>query len=225
MIDKKITYWNTVHSFLMIIGMVTALLGYRFVFPVLALISFAWYFMLMERTIRNLKPGYGPGNWVTLIRLIGLLFLLFFYNRLDPFLIGILALIIIALDAVDGYVARKTNTVSEFGAWFDMETDAFYVALMGVIIYQSGLIGPWILLPGFLRYFYSLGVWVFNATEKQETSSKIGKYIAGFMFVSLPLPFIIPINIASVVLMLASAAIIFSFGRSTYLLIRKTTNT
>jgi len=198
-----------------------ALLGYRFIFPFLALISFVWYFFLMERTIRNLKPVYGPGNWVTLVRLTGLLFLLFYYTQIDTFLIGVIALLLIMLDAVDGYVARKTNTVSEFGAWFDMETDAFYVALMGLILYQSGLIGLWILIPGFLRYIYSLGVWMFNASEKQETSSKIGKYIAGFMFVSLPLPFIIPSDIATPILILASLAIVFSFARSTYLLIFK----
>ena len=204
----------------MIIGMLIALYGYRLFFPVLATISFAWYFVLMEKTIRNLKPAYGPGNWVTLIRLIGLVFLISFYNRIDYPLIGSLAFLLIALDAVDGFIARKTNTTSEFGAWFDMETDAFYVAIMGIIIYQSGLIGPWILIPGFLRYVYSLGVWIFKVSEKQETGSKIGKYIAGFMFVALPLPFIIPINIASPVLMIASAAIVFSFGRSTYLMIK-----
>lgn len=221
MIDKKITRWNTVHAFLMIIGMITALLGYRFIFPALATISFAWYFVLMESTVRNLKPAYGPGNWITLIRLIGLLFLFSFYNQMDFLNIGILAFLLIALDAADGFAARKTNTTSEFGAWFDMETDAFYVALMGIIIYQSGLIDAWILIPGFLRYFYSLGIWIFNVTEKQESGSKIGKYIAGFMFISLPLPFIIPIEIATPILILASLAIVFSFARSTYRLIFK----
>jgi phosphatidylglycerophosphate synthase len=219
MIDKKIIQWNNINAILMITGMIAALLGYQVVFPVLAFISFAWFFVLMEKKIRMLSPAYGPGNWVTLFRLIGLLILLICYNQMNFLSIGIMAFILVAFDALDGFVARKTNTVSEFGAWFDMETDAFYVALMGVILYQSGLIGAWILIPGFLRYVYSLGVWLFGVSEKQETSSKFGKYIAGLMFVSLPLPFIIPLNIASVILMIATAAIIFSFGRSTILLI------
>jgi len=219
MIDKKITSWNTAHAFIIIIGMTAALIGFNYVFPALALASFIWFFLIMKKSIKKLKPFYGPGNWVTFLRLIGLIYLLTFYNDLDSFSIGTLASAIIILDAVDGFVARKTNTVSEFGAWFDMETDAFYVALMGVILYQLGLVGYWILIPGFLKYVYSLGIWLFNVSEKQETSSKIGKYIAGFMFISLVLPFFIPKDIATIILIFATIGIVFSFGRSTFFLI------
>ena len=41
-----------------------------------------------------------------------------------PLLIG-LAIPALALDAVDGWVARRTHTESELGARFDMEVDAF----------------------------------------------------------------------------------------------------
>ena len=218
-IKKKIIRWNTVHAFLIVTGMLAELLGYRFVFPLLAWVSFMWFFAIMEKDIEILKPAYGPGNWITLLRLAGLLFLIIYYPHLGFTQIGLFAYFLISLDGVDGFIARKTHTTSEFGAWFDMETDAFYVALMGVVIYALGLTGPWILVPGFLRYLYSLGIWIFKISEKQETRSNLGKYIAGFMFVSLPLPFLIPLNIAIPILGIASLAIVFSFARSVYLLI------
>lgn len=221
MINKKIIRWNTVHALLIIIGMFAELKGYQFLFPILAWVSFVWFFGLMEKNIRILKPAYGPGNWVTLIRLAGLLFLAISYAQMELIQIGLLTYFLVALDGLDGFVARMTKTTSEFGAWFDMETDAFYVALMSVIIYNDGLAGAWILIPGFLRYGYSLGIWVFKVSEKQETSSKIGKYFAGFMFFVLPLPFLIPLNISIPLLVLASMAIIFSFGRSIYFLLQK----
>jgi phosphatidylglycerophosphate synthase len=221
MINNKIVRWSTTHAILMIIGMIFDLLGYQSVFPTLALISFLLFFGVMEKNIRSLKPAYGPGNWVTLIRFAGWLFIGFNYSQLSFFQIGLLSYFLVALDGVDGFVARQTNTISEFGAWFDMEVDAFYVALMSVILYNLGLAGAWILIPGFLRYVFSLGIWIFNVSDKQETSSKFGKYIAGFMFVALPLPFLIPLNYATPILAIASLAIVLSFGRSIYLIVKK----
>lgn len=58
------------------------------------------------------------------------------------------------LDGVDGIVARRTGTESTFGARFDMETDAFLILGLSVLVWGSGQAGPWVVLIGALRYIF-----------------------------------------------------------------------
>ena len=60
--------------------------------------------------------------------------------------LGVVALV---LDAVDGWVARRTNTVSAFGARFDMEIDAFLILVLSV--YVARPLGVWVLAIGLAR--------------------------------------------------------------------------
>ena len=72
-----------------------------------------------------------------------------------------LAIVVVALmlDWVDGQVARRTGTASAFGARFDMETDAFLIAVLSV--YAAAEYGWWVLLIGAARYLLWLAerVW------------------------------------------------------------------
>ncbi len=56
------------------------------------------------------------------------------------------------LDAVDGWVARRTHSVSEFGGRFDMEVDAFL--LLALSAYVSRDFGIWVLAIGLMRYAF-----------------------------------------------------------------------
>src|SRR5204863_9226226 len=55
------------------------------------------------------------------------------------------------LDAVDGWVARRTRT-TEFGAHFDAETDAFLILVLSVYVSRSA--GAWVLAIGAARYAF-----------------------------------------------------------------------
>lgn len=70
---------------------------------------------------------------------------------------GLLAL---ALDACDGFVARRRRQASAFGARFDMELDALFILILAVIAWQSGKAGAWILLAGLARYLFVAAAWV-----------------------------------------------------------------
>jgi phosphatidylglycerophosphate synthase len=66
----------------------------------------------------------------------------------------VLVSVALALDAVDGLVARRTGTASPFGARFDMEVDAFLILVLSV---QAALAlgmpaGWWTLIIGLMRY-------------------------------------------------------------------------
>ena len=61
-----------------------------------------------------------------------------------------LAVIALVLDGMDGWVARRTGTVSALGARFDMEVDAFLILVLSVYVGLS--VGPWVLAIGAARY-------------------------------------------------------------------------
>jgi phosphatidylglycerophosphate synthase len=70
------------------------------------------------------------------------------------------SIIAILLDGVDGWVARRTGTASDFGMRFDMETDAALILVLAILVWQFGKAGPWVLLSGLLRYVFVAAVWM-----------------------------------------------------------------
>jgi phosphatidylglycerophosphate synthase len=105
----------------------------------------------------------GPAEWVTLIRatlVVGIAALVadsFEQPAAVTTFVG-LSFIALALDAVDGYVARRTGTASALGAKFDGEVDAFLILVLSV--YVASTVGPWVLLFGAIRYLYAAGEWL-----------------------------------------------------------------
>lgn len=61
-----------------------------------------------------------------------------------------IAIVAVLLDGVDGWVARRTGTVSAFGTRFDTETDAALILVLAILVWQYGKAGPWVLLSGLL---------------------------------------------------------------------------
>jgi phosphatidylglycerophosphate synthase len=59
-----------------------------------------------------------------------------------------------ALDGVDGALARRRNEASDFGARFDMETDALLILVLAALVWQHGKAAIWVLAAGLLRYLF-----------------------------------------------------------------------
>lgn len=74
----------------------------------------------------------------------------------EPTLVALTAVALL-LDAVDGWVARRTGTTSELGARFDMEVDAFLILVLSVAVAPSA--GGWVLLIGAARYAFVAAGW------------------------------------------------------------------
>jgi phosphatidylglycerophosphate synthase len=105
----------------------------------------------------------GPADWVTLTRaiLVGCVTALVADRFIRPIPVVALVGITIAalvLDAIDGQVARRTHTVSAFGARFDMEVDAYLIFVLSVYVARS--LGWWVLAIGAMRYAYVAASWV-----------------------------------------------------------------
>ena len=112
---------------------------------------------------RSGSGGLGAASRVTLTRatLVGGVTALLADGLIRPMntaaVVG-LAVVALVLDGVDGWVARRTGTVSALGARFDMEVDAFLILVLSV--YVAGSIGPWVLAIGLARYAVWTGGWV-----------------------------------------------------------------
>ncbi|MFE6255172.1 CDP-alcohol phosphatidyltransferase family protein [Agromyces sp. NPDC057865] len=117
--------------------------------------------------LRGLRRGqavrFGWANVVTATRsaLVGIITGLVVASFIEPIPVGLLiglAVPALALDAVDGWVARRTDSITELGARFDMEVDAFLLLVLSAFVAQ--LLGPWVLAIGLMRYAFVVAGWV-----------------------------------------------------------------
>ena len=117
-------------------------------------------FVLVHLAAQHPFERFGPANAITLLRAA--------LTALTAGLVGegggaeiaafaaVTGGAAVALDFVDGRVARASGLASPFGARFDMETDAALVLVLAVLVWQTGKTGPWILTAGLLRYVFVL---------------------------------------------------------------------
>jgi phosphatidylglycerophosphate synthase len=120
------------------------------------------YFALSHGLDRSGAEDLGPADWVTLARatLVGGVTALVVdsFGRAVPVPVLVtLASVALALDWVDGQVARRTGTVTALGARFDMEVDAFL--LLVLCLHVARPVGAWVLGIGLMRYGFVVAIW------------------------------------------------------------------
>lgn len=72
--------------------------------------------------------------------------------------VAALAATALALDWVDGWVARRTGTGSAFGGKIDGEADAYLLLVLSVWV--AAAVGWWVLIIGLARYAFAVAGWV-----------------------------------------------------------------
>ena len=65
-----------------------------------------------------------------------------------------LTIVTFALDAADGWAARRLQLSSRFGARLDQELDALFTLVLSFAIYRLGKADAWILIAGGWHYFF-----------------------------------------------------------------------
>lgn len=121
------------------------------------------YALLTWGLRRSGADELGPADRVTLTRaaLVGGVTALTIdsFDRPVPVVTLVsLTIVALALDWVDGQVARRTGTVSDLGARFDMEVDASLLLVLG--LYAARPVGAWVLTLGLMRYMFMAAGWV-----------------------------------------------------------------
>ncbi len=218
MASKSLIQWNLIHSFLLISGGVISIL-FELYWPVY-LIGTLSFTALMARERNNwmkLHPFGGYANHLTLLRLLLLLAIVFLAN---PYVIFALLLVSIILDAFDGVLARKHGTSSEFGSFLDIETDAFFMLILTLSLYQLNLTGSWIIHAGLSRYYYILLKRILGLSKIKEPRLNSIRYTAIAVFVLFFSPFVIPEGYYHLFLAIGTSLLILSFSASFINLVR-----
>ena len=135
------------------------------------------------------------------------------------FLVGLVA-VTLALDAVDGWTARRTGSESEVGARFDMEADAFLILVLSV--YDARIVGAWILAIGLMRYALLVAGWAFPWMRARVPFRYWRKVVAAACGIALLLiaSRLLPSPVDVVIGAVALGLLVESFGRDVIWLIR-----
>jgi phosphatidylglycerophosphate synthase len=123
----------------------------------------------------------------------------------------------LALDAVDGWVARRTKSVSPLGARFDMEVDAFLILVLSVYVTHST--GQWwVLFIGAARYAFGAASWLLPWLRGPLPPRYWRKVVAAIPGIVLTVAAagILPIPVMNVVLGVALALLAESFGSAVW---------
>lgn len=167
----------------------------------------------------------GPADRVTLVRatLVGAVAALMAAAFVRPAAVPplvTLSVVALVLDAVDGWVARRTGTASPLGARFDGEVDALLILVLSV--YDSNLIGPWVLAIGAARYLFMVAGWLLPWMRAQLPPRYWRKTVAAIQGITLTVAAadVLPRRVTEVALVIALAVLTESFGRDVWWLRR-----
>jgi phosphatidylglycerophosphate synthase len=124
-----------------------------------------------------------------------------------------LTVVALVLDAVDGWVARRTETESTLGWLFDGEVDAFLILVLSVYVARSA--GAWVLAIGAARYAFLAAGWLLPWMRRTLPPRYWRKVVAGTQGVALTFAVadVLPRFLTNAVLAVSLALLAESFGR------------
>jgi phosphatidylglycerophosphate synthase len=174
------------------------------------------------------RPGdrLGPASWVTLARAtfaVGVAALAAdsFTHGTPVVLLVTFAAVALALDAVDGWVARRTGMATALGGRFDGEVDAFLILALSV--YVAPVCGAWVLAIGAARYLFLAGEWLLPWMRAPLPPRRWRKLVAATQGVVLTVAAagVLPRALTHALLGAALALLAASMGQCTWWLWRR----
>jgi phosphatidylglycerophosphate synthase len=181
--------------------------------------------MLARALRRDPSARLGPADWVTLVRAtlavgVAALTAASFERDVAVATLVTLASVALALDFVDGWIARRTATESALGARLDGEVDAFLILVLSVEVAPTA--GAWVLAIGLARYAFFAAGWALpwlraplprRDWRKTVTASQGIALVIAASGVASP-------AVSRVLLAVALAMLVESFGRDVWWLWR-----
>ena len=163
----------------------------------------------------------GPADWVTLARAtlaVGVAALVAdSFDRPAPVaLLVTLTTVALVLDAVDGWIVRRTGTASALGARFDGEVDAFLILVLSVYVARSA--GAWVLAIGAARYAFLAAGWLLPWMRAPLPPRYWRKVVAATQGIVLAIAAadVLPLALTQAALVVALALLAESFGRDVW---------
>ena len=172
----RLKRWAEAHALVTLGATALALLGSS-LWPLIAAAALSFAALVWGCRDGWPRPGrFDPANTITAARLAGVLALPV-VGGTSPWLVAICALTLFALDGVDGWLARKLRLGSEFGEYFDKEADALLMLILCLLLFDSGRLGAWIVVPGVLRYGFVVCLMWMRPRALKERRSRLGRWI------------------------------------------------
>ena len=174
---------------------------------------------------RDPSAGLGWASWITLTRAtlavgVAALTAASFELPVATATLVALASIALALDFVDGWLARRTTTQSALGAKLDGEVDAFLILVLSIEVAPTA--GGWVLLIGVARYFFLAAGWVYPWLRAPLPRRDWRKTVTASQGVALVIAAsgVPPLTVSRILLAVALAMLAESFGRDVWWLWR-----
>lgn len=161
-------------------------------------------------------PSLGVANTITVVRLglVASLIAPLLAPAKPAVIIGV-AISAFVLDGLDGWFARRSNRVSEFGARLDIEVDAGLTVVLALNALAGNSVGPLVLLLVLPRYLWVLAgrllPWL-RATLPERQSRKVVTVIQTGTLIALQLPFVVGL-LATGLVLVVGGLVLLSFGR------------
>ena len=181
--------------------------------------------VLARGLARRRGDRLGPASWLTLARAtlaVGVAALTAdSFTRDTPVaLLVTLAAVALALDAVDGWLARRTGTATALGARFDGEVDAFLILALSV--YVAPAVGAWVLAIGAARYLFGAGEWLLPWMRAPLPPRRWRRIVAAAQGIVLTVTAaaVLPLALMQALLVAALAALAASVGECVWWLWR-----
>jgi len=172
--------------------------------------------LLLGRGAYTPSGRFGLANAVTAARLLVLLTLTLPAHVLPAWSALMITLLILALDLLDGWLARQRGDASAFGAHFDMETDALLVLVVTLRLWLGQGDPPWVLISGCLRYGYVLWLWGWPGSGREAPRSRLGRGAFALLMLTLCSGLVLPGFAGHVAVALGTLVVSLSFARSCY---------
>ncbi len=174
---------------------------------------------------REPSARLGPAGWVTLTRAtlavgVAALTAASFERDVAVATLVTLASVALVLDFVDGWLARRTRTESALGAKLDGEVDAFLILVLSIEVAPSA--GAWVLVIGLARYAFLAAGWALPWMRAPLPRRDWRKTVTASQGIALVIAAagVLPLEASRILLALALAMLVESFGRDVWWLWR-----
>jgi phosphatidylglycerophosphate synthase len=208
--------WSRFNASLLLLATVVALaVGDTAPFVIAGCASFVWLVALCRGSH---TPGgaFGLGNGVTALRFVVASSVGLVPDAVPTWVLGLVVFGVFALDGLDGWVAKRRGETSEFGAHFDMETDAYFVLLIGIELMTRGRYGAWVLSAGLLRYVYLLTLALVPARRGGIPRYAFGRHAFTGLMLALTLGMVLGEPFGTIVTLVGCGLVAASFAHSFY---------
>lgn len=126
--------------------------------------------------------------------------------------LAVAALLALLLDGVDGHVARRTNSATEFGARFDMELDALFILGLCLAVFATGKASAWVLALGLMRYAFVAAAWALPWMNQPLPPSLRRKTVCVWQIVTLLVAIVPPTPAVFTSVTLATALVLLTWS-------------